>query len=194
MYSLRVWGVSNSTLKDFGVFWEYRVPSRGRVPSVWSRSVPSGTHLLTVDLQKTIMTSTLTAAALDQRDASNVSRPDVMRKSAVVKRMKPWPRRELCALTRGDLRPRRWRWWLGDWVLGHIFCCLQSGLMGSPSEGRVRSVCADTAQHMGFVRPARLDRYLHTRHGFGRTPLTLCPSWIDFLRATENDWEQQWVT
>lgn len=119
MHSLRAWGVSNSAANDFGVFWEYRVPNQELVPSVWSRKVPSGTRLLTVDLQEDIMMSSLTAVALNQRYASNVSRPDVMRTSAVVKRMKPWPRRELCALTRGDLRPPSRRRWLDDWVLGH---------------------------------------------------------------------------
>lgn len=31
MYSLRVWGVSDSTLKDFGVSWEYQVESEYQV-------------------------------------------------------------------------------------------------------------------------------------------------------------------
>ena len=79
--------------------------------------------------------------------ANIVISDDVMRKRAVVKHINLWPRQNRGALTHDDLWP--WRWWmtwLGDWVLGQIFCCLQCGLTRSPSEGRgrVRRVSADT--------------------------------------------------
>ena len=101
-----------------------------------------------------------------------------MRKRAVVKHINLWPLQEHRAATRDNLWPRGWcMTWLGDWVLGQIFCCLQRGLTRSPSGGRggVGHVSADTAEHTGFVWESDHDSYRHTRHGFGWTPLTLFP-------------------
>lgn len=172
MHLLRVQGFGTSMLNYFGAFWEDPVPRTG----VWSRCRRQG-HTSWPHL---INATSLTWADLmswERAQWSSASNRDPGRSCV------RWP-----AMTY-DPNAEDDDWVTGFWVTSFVVC--KAGLMGSPSEGRVRSVCPDTAQHMGFVRGARWDCYLHTRHSFGCTALTLFPSWIDFLRAAENNWEQQ---
>lgn len=107
-----------------------------------------------------------------------MSRGDVMRKRAVVKHINLWPLQERRAATRDDLwPPGPCMTWLGDWVLGQIFCCLLRGLTRSPSEGwgGVR-VSAQTLQSIWALwGEADVTRTFTRGTALVRHPLTLFP-------------------
>lgn len=188
MHSLRVQGINTSMLRDFETFWKDPVPRTG----VWSRERRLGhaSRLLSykrktkkAQPQYLISATSLTWADLmswERAQWSSASNRDPGGSCGC------WPAMTYDPDAEDD------DWVSGFWVTSFVVC--KAGLMRTPSQGHVRSVCPDTGQHMGFVRRARWDCYLHTRHSFGRTTMTLFPSSIDFLRATENNQEQQWVT